>query len=128
MTTITKENITKFVKHFYEHVDQDPLLGPVFNDVAGVDWQVHIPKLCQFWNSVLLQTGEYKGNAFQKHVDLAKMTLIEQQHFDRWLALFARQAHKDFDEASAEFIISRAHTIAGSLKRGVLNIKHKEQS
>lgn len=44
------------------------ILAPIFNDFAKVDWDEHIPLLCQFWNSIMLKTNEYRGNAYAKHV------------------------------------------------------------
>ena len=37
--------IAEMVRRFYQDVAQDDLLGPVFNDVARVDWNEHLPKL-----------------------------------------------------------------------------------
>ena len=117
---ITPAKIEKLVKNFYSKVNNDEMLGYVFNDVAKVDWQTHIPMLCKFWNSVLLQTGEYRDNAYQKHVDLSAKTKISTKHFERWLAIFTEQVNADFDEDEAKFILSKAHIIARSLKMGVL--------
>jgi len=79
---IAPQKIEKIVKKFYTKVNKDDFLSYVFNDVAKVDWETHIPKLCKVWNSVLLQTGEYKDNAYQKHVDLPVETSIYSKHFD----------------------------------------------
>ena len=117
---ITPNNIEVFITRFYAKVNRDELLSPIFNQVAEVDWNEHIPKICKFWNSVLLKTGEYRGNAYQKHIDLTQMTSIDMKHFDRWLELFSKQAYIDFSESDAEFVISKAQTIARSLKMGVL--------
>ena len=42
------EEITEMVRRFYADVAQDELLGPLFNDVARVDWSEHLPKLTAF--------------------------------------------------------------------------------
>jgi hypothetical protein len=41
----TRTQIHDLVVRFYREVVFDDLLGPVFADVAEVDWSVHIPKL-----------------------------------------------------------------------------------
>lgn len=41
MTQITKEQIKTLVIHFYQKVQHDEILGPIFNDVAKVDWDHH---------------------------------------------------------------------------------------
>jgi hemoglobin len=50
----TPEEITEMVRRFYADVAQDDLLGPMFNDVARVDWSEHLPKLTDFWCRALL--------------------------------------------------------------------------
>tara|TARA_R110002167_G_scaffold304409_2_gene508691 strand:+ start:794 stop:1159 length:366 start_codon:yes stop_codon:yes gene_type:complete len=117
---ITAYQIEIFVGNFYDKVSRDNLLGPIFNEVAEVNWDEHIPKLIQFWCSVLLKAGEYHGNAYQKHVDLTKQVSIEALHFERWLSIFQTQAKLDFDKESAEIVISKALNIADSLRFGML--------
>ena len=55
------------VRRFYQDVAQDDLLGPVFNDVAQVDWVEHLPKLTLFWCRALLGMEGYVGNPFRSH-------------------------------------------------------------
>ena len=61
------EAVGDVVRIFYGAVAQDELLGPVFNDVAAVDWAEHLPKLTQFWCRALLGTEGYQGNPFRAH-------------------------------------------------------------
>src|SRR5262245_10615178 len=46
--------IAEMVRRFYADVAQDDLLGPMFNEVAQVDWAEHLPKLTAFWCRALL--------------------------------------------------------------------------
>ena len=117
---ITTKQIEIFIKQFYVKVNQDALLSPIFNEVAEVSLDEHIPKLIKFWSSILLKTGEYQGNAYRKHVMLAKQVQIENLHFQRWLALFEEQARLHFEKNIAEDVISKASNIANSLKIGML--------
>ena len=60
----TPEQIADMVRRFYTSVDTDDILGPVFNDVARVDWDRHLPKLTAFWARALLGIdGFYAGGA-----------------------------------------------------------------
>ncbi|CAM4492280.1 MAG: Group 3 truncated hemoglobin ctb [Legionella sp.] len=120
MTTLTKTHIETLITHFYQKVQADEMLGPVFNEVAQVNWEEHIPLLCQFWNSVMLKTNEYHGNAYQKHVVLKELTQIQETHFIRWLNLFQQEAQNHLPKEAAEEITQRAHLIAESLKFGML--------
>lgn len=82
------ERIAEMVESFYASVSVDDLLGPVFNDVARVDWSAHLPKLAAFWNRALLGIEGYTGNPFRMHAEVADRAPLRQEHFDRWLELF----------------------------------------
>lgn len=120
MTQLTKEHIKKLVSHFYQRIQEDELLGPIFNDVAKVDWAHHIPLLCQFWNSIMLKTNEYHGHPYIKHVALGGKVKLTEAHFARWLMLFREEAFKYLPEPDADQIVKRATLIAGSLKIGAI--------
>jgi hemoglobin len=47
--------IAEMVRRFYAEVAQDDLLGPVFINVAHVDWPEHLAELAAFWCRVLLE-------------------------------------------------------------------------
>lgn len=46
------------VRCVYQDVARDDLLGPMFDDVAAVDWAEGLPKLTQFSRRVLLGIDE----------------------------------------------------------------------
>ena len=48
-----------------------------------------------FWSSVMLTSGRYKGNPVAVHL---RVEGIEPQLFDRWLALFDETCRELFDE------------------------------
>ncbi len=82
------EEITEMVRRFYADVTQDDLLGPLFNDVARVDWSEHLPKLTAFWCRALLGIPGYVGNPFQAHTHIHSQRPFTVEHFERWLSLF----------------------------------------
>jgi hemoglobin len=61
------DQIAELVRRFYGDVAQDDVLGPIFVDVAQVDWSEHLPKLTAFWSRALLGTPGYAGNPFRAH-------------------------------------------------------------
>lgn len=85
------EDIQLFVNEFYSKVREDVLIGPVFADVI-TDWQPHLDKMYAFWNAVLFGAPGFKGNPFAKHAPLP----IAQEHFGRWLELFAETIDANF--------------------------------
>lgn len=82
------EQIDEMVRRFYSDVTQDDLLGPMFNDVAHVDWNEHLPKLAAFWCRALLGIPGYSGNPFRAHALIHAQRPFTAGHFERWLTLF----------------------------------------
>lgn len=64
---ITEPAIAALVARFYGKARQDPLIGPLFNR-AVADWDEHLAKLSDFWSSVMLTTGRYRGNPIAAHL------------------------------------------------------------
>lgn len=104
---------------FYAKVMQDPLLRPVFIKAIGETpeaWKPHLQKIYAFWSSIMLGTGRYEGNVFQKHKGLPA---FDMNLFDRWLDLFAQTAHTLYTEEIANLYIGKSRRIAESLKMGL---------
>lgn len=118
MSQLTAEHINTLVNHFYRRIQHDEILCPIFNDVAKVDWDHHIPLICQFWNSIMLKTNEYHSNAYRKHIILGEKIQLTEKHFDHWLLLFQEESLKHLPTQAAHLIIEKAKLIAASLKIG----------
>lgn len=84
----TTDEIAEMVRRFYADVAMDDLLGPVFNDVAQVDWSEHLVKLTDFWSRALLGLPGYSGNPFRAHALVHQRQAFTPAHFQRWLTLF----------------------------------------
>lgn len=76
------------VRRFYADLAMDDLLGPMFDDVARVDWSEHLPKLAAFWCRALLGLPGYSGNPFRAHALVHDQRAFTPAHFERWLSLF----------------------------------------
>ncbi|HRH66624.1 MAG TPA: group III truncated hemoglobin, partial [Bacteroidia bacterium] len=55
-----RTHIELLVNTFYDRVKVHPVLGPIFNDMAKVDWNMHLPKMYNFWASILLGDQSYE--------------------------------------------------------------------
>lgn len=73
------EDLHALLVAFYDDVGADPLLAPYF---ASLDMPAHLPRIVDFWSTLLFHTGRYSGNAFRPH---ASMPGLEASHFARWL-------------------------------------------
>lgn len=104
---------------FYERVRQDALIGPIFNDVARVHWEEHLPKIQNFWADLLLGENSYRGRPFPPHLRLG----LKVEHFERWLELFFFTVDENFEGQKADEVKMRALNIGRNF---LANIKHLE--
>lgn len=109
---ISRDDIVRLVDTFYGHVRADDILGPIFDDVAGVDWAGHLPKICAFWDAVLFGTAGFKGNPLAAHLQLAQLTPLGTREFGRWIELFHGTVDALFSGPMAEEAKARASRIA----------------
>ena len=113
---ITEEMVATLVHAFYARVRADAAIGPIFARVIGEDWDAHLAKMCDFWSSVMLLTGRYKGNPMIAHM---RLKMIRPAHFERWLALFRETAQTVCPPEIAALFIGRAENIARRLQMGM---------
>lgn len=114
---LTETTLAAFLDAFYARVRRDPLIGPVFAEkIPNEAWPRHLATIHDFWSSVLLKTGRYKGNPFARHLGIAG---IDPAHFARWLGLFEQTAAEVFVPEIARELVERAHRIGDSLKAGL---------
>ena len=108
---IEEADIERLVRTFYGRAREDEILGPVF--AAHVeDWEHHLLRIRDFWSSVVLRSGRYRGRPVPAHVPLP----IDAAHFDRWLELFEKTALDIFPPRAAGVFVERACMIAASLE------------
>lgn len=106
------EDIKLLVDSFYEKVKTDKTIGYFFNDVAKVDWGVHLPKMYEFWNSILFGEAGFKGNPMLTHILLNKKSPLNNEHFLHWQALFFETVDELFEGTNATSIKQKASNIA----------------
>ncbi len=105
--------VAELVRRFYAEVAQDDLLGPMFNDVAQVDWSEHLPKLTAFWCRALFATPGYVGNPFRAHQLVDAKRRFTRGHFERWMELFEDTVDEGWIGPNAD----RVKAIAGNVAR-----------
>jgi hemoglobin len=112
-----RADISDLVGEFYRRAFADPLIGPIFTDVAKMDLDHHLPIMCDFWETVLFNAGLYRRNALQMHFVLNTRHPLLPEHFDRWLELWTTNVDEHFSGEKAELAKTQAHRIAGSISR-----------
>lgn len=121
--SVDENLIDQQVRAFYGKVQADPMLGPIFGRVVD-DWEPHLLHMIDFWSSVLLMSGRYKGNPVAKHAPLD----LAPEHFKRWLQLFVDTAEEICPAPAALLFREKASMIAQSLELAAtraITVAHK---
>lgn len=112
----SREDIQQLIDEFYRRVRQDGLIGPIFNDIAKVDWDHHLPIMYDFWETILLDTGKYSRNAMEPHLRLNEKVKLLPQHFERWKQLFFETLDEYFEGEKVKEARMRVQSIAGVMQ------------
>jgi hemoglobin len=107
-----RKDVEILVREFYEKVKKDEVIGDIFIKKAKVDWEIHLPRMYDFWENTLFYTGVYSGNIIQSHTRLNQQFPIEPQHFKRWVQLFTGTVDELFEGEKAHLAKQRAISIA----------------
>lgn len=114
---VDRDDVEELVRAFYSSAFVDPLIGPIFTDVAEMDLEHHLPIMCDFWETVLFNANLYRRNALQLHYALNERHPLTPEHFDRWLMLWEATVDAHFSGPTAELAKRQATRIAGSIHR-----------
>lgn len=112
----TRRDIERLVNIFYEKIAADQLLGYIFNDVAKVHWEKHLPVMYDFWENIILFTGTYQGNPMNLHRHLHHITPLNESHFQQWNELFVTTVNELFEGKNAALAKQKAISISNIIK------------
>lgn len=118
----TRAEIHDLVIRFYREIVFDEVLAPVFEEVAEVDWRLHIPKLIDYWCRVLLGEPGYDGYILAAHRHVHELEAFEPQLFDRWYTLFVETVDAEWAGPRADAAKDHAFRVANVLSRQLLGI------
>src|SRR6218665_2076627 len=117
---ISEALVADLVHTFYGRIREDAVLGPIFEARLQGRWDPHLAAMVDFWSSVTMLTGRYRGKPHVAHEPLG----LTPAHFQHWLGLFEATVADLCTGPAAALFIDRAHRIADSLQIG-LNIGPK---
>ncbi len=125
MTDIqNRKDIHLIITLFYDKLLADCVVKHFFEDIVAKNYLTeHIDTVTDFWNGILFQATDYKGNAMRPHLLLNRKKPFEKQHFKRWLHLFHTTIDENFTGQKAEMAKTRALSIAT-----IMEIKIHEQN
>ena len=113
---ITDAFISRLVDEFYQRVRADALLGPIFEKHIS-NWEPHLARMKDFWGSIAIESGRFKGNPMLKHVAIHG---LGEAHFRHWLSLF-NDTLADIapNTKAAAFFAQKAEMVGQSLLAGI---------
>lgn len=80
-----RDDLDIVLRRFYSAAFLDPLIGPYFD---GLDLDVHLPRIGDFWERALFRTADYRRDAFAPHAALHLAAPLTAEHFGRWVQLW----------------------------------------
>lgn len=117
----TRQDIEALVNQFYAKVRVDDLIGPIFNEIAKVNWDTHTKKIHNFWETLLFDADNYEGRPFPPHIPLG----LKPEHFRRWLELFFATTDESYEGQKADEIKMRALNIGRNFQINLDALKAK---
>ena len=118
----TLKDIEFLVNHFYEAVQQDSFIGPIFNNSLSGRWDIHHKKLYRFWHTVLLHRPDYFGDPVPVHY----LMNLDERHFNRWLSIWVNIIDSNFEGVIADRAKFRGTTMANAFFEKILKNPSKE--
>jgi len=111
-----RDDIKELVSCFYDKVKPDPTLGPIFNTII-TNWDDHIERLTDFWETNLLFVSKFKGNPILAHrqADQKVNYTINNIHFGIWLRLWINTLDQLFEGTKANLAKDRARKMSTTL-------------
>ena len=110
MPDLGEADLAPLLTEFYSVATVDELVGSYF---AGVDMMRHMPRIVDFWSTMLFHTGRYSGSAFLPHTRMPGLTGA---HFQRWVAILEATVDARFEGPNARLMKDLARRIAYSMQ------------
>ena len=122
-----RTDIFLLVTTFYGKIRKDFLLGPIFNEMID-DWEEHLERLTDFWETNLFFAKSYKGNPIEKHVEVDKKFdgKINELHFGTWINLWYQTIDELFEGDTAQIAKNRARNMGSHIHIHLFNARKKD--
>lgn len=113
----THDDVEDLLRRFYGRALVDDLLGEPFTEVREAGLESHLRVMCDFWETLLLTTGSYRGSLFRVHQDAHARHPFGAEHFDRWLTLWRESVDEMYAGPVAEKAKQQGERIATAMHR-----------
>ena len=106
-----RTGLRALLRQFYADVRQHREIGPIFNAQIR-NWSEHLEKIGDFWTTATGGPTRYAGPMPQRHFPLG----LNEQHFEAWLNLWARNCRIHLTPSAADEMIALATSIGERLR------------
>ena len=111
----SRAQVRRFVRLFYARLLSDELLKPYFLEVAGIDIEVHFPRIEDYWCKLLFQERGYQRHTMNIHRNITRQRIFTHRAYERWLFHFHHTIDRHFHGPFA----SRAKLIATRIAKNM---------
>lgn len=120
-------DVNFLVNHFYDKIRADEEIGFYFNEMIS-DWDAHLEKLTDFWETNLFGIRKYKGNPHAVHneVDAHFDEKITANEFGIWLNHWFQTIDEYFEGENADTLKRRARKMSTFLFMSMFQHRQKE--
>lgn len=120
-------DVSFLVHQFYAKIRADKEIGFYFNEMI-TDWDLHLEKLTDFWETNLFGVRKYKGNPHAVHneVDAHFDEKITANEFGIWLNHWFQTIDEHFEGENAETLKRRARKMSTFLYMSMFQHRQKE--
>lgn len=122
-----RADVAFLVHQFYAKIRADKEIGFYFNEMIS-DWDAHLEKLTDFWETNLFGVRKYKGNPHAVHneVDAHFDEKITANEFGIWLNHWFQTIEEYFEGENAETLKRRARKMSTFLFMSMFQHRQKE--
>lgn len=122
-----RNDINFLVNQFYDKIRADEEIGSYFNEMIS-DWDAHLEKLTDFWETNLFGIRKYKGNPHAVHndVDAHFDEKITANEFGIWLNHWFQTIDEYFEGENADTLKRRARKMSTFLFMSMFQHRKKE--
>ena len=121
-----RDDITLLVATFYDKIRADKEIGFFFNETI-TNWEEHLEKLTDFWETNLFASKKYQGNPIIGHnaVDKKFDQQITSAIFGIWLNLWFATLDELFEGENVDILKRRARKMGTFLFMNIFESRRK---
>ncbi|MFC0779739.1 group III truncated hemoglobin [Flavobacterium sp. HJSW_4] len=122
-----RADVSFLVHQFYAKIRADEEIDFYFNEMIS-DWDAHLEKLTDFWETNLFGVRKYKGNPHAVHneVDAHFDEKITSNEFGIWLNHWFQTIDEHFEGENADTLKRRARKMSTFLYMSMFQHRQKE--